>query len=58
MDWMAHQFRLGKERIIVVPCKTAMQANRAIDEGLAIGAELHRCKLYNVSCCKEYDGMV
>ncbi len=39
---------LGKNKTsLVIECKTALQANRAIEEGLAMGAELYRCTLYN-----------
>ncbi len=38
-----------------------MQANGVINEGLAIGAEFHRCTLYNAACkqkecfkCQQY----
>lgn len=50
-----------KESSLVIKCKTAMQANGAIDEGLAIRIELHRCTLYNAVCkqkqcfkCQQY----
>ena len=61
IEWLTKFFQGKKELSLMVECKTAMQANRAIDEGLAIGAELHRCTLYNPACkqkqcfkCQQY----
>ncbi len=50
IGWLTNLSQRMKESLLVVECKTAMQANGAIDEGLAIEAELHRCTLYNAVC--------
>lgn len=51
MDWIALQFGLREKKLLlVVKCKTAMQANRVIDKGLAIGVELNEYTIYNVAC--------
>ncbi len=59
--WLTNLSLRKKESSLVVECKTAMQANGAIDEGPAIRAELHPCKLYNAECkqkqcfkCQQY----
>lgn len=52
IKWIGWLFSLapGKKESLVVECKTAIQANGAIDEGLAIGADLHWCIIYNTAC--------
>lgn len=50
IGWLTNLSPGKKESSLVIECKTAVQANGAIDEGLAIGAELHRCTLYNAAC--------
>ncbi len=61
IGWLSNPAAGKKETSLVIECKTATQANGAIDEGLAIGAELHRCTLYNPACkqkqcfnCQQY----
>ena len=61
IGWLTNLSPGKKESLLVIECKTALQANGAIDEGLAIGAELHRCTLYNAACkqkqcfkCQQY----
>ncbi len=61
IGWLTNLSPRKEESSLVVECKTAMQSNGAIDEGPAIGAELHRCTLYNSACkqkqcfkCQQY----
>ncbi len=61
IGWLSKPALGKKESSLVIECKTAAQANGAIEEGLAIGAELHRCTLYNPACkqkqcfnCQQY----
>ena len=65
IGWPTNLSQGKKESSLVVEYKTAMQANRAIDKGLAIGAELHQCTLYNAECkqkqcfkCQQYGHIV
>lgn len=50
IGWLTNLSPGKKESSLVIECKTAMQANEAIDNGLAIGAELYQCTLYNAAC--------
>lgn len=50
IGWLTNLAQGKKESSLVIECKTAMQANGAIDKGLKIGAELHQCTLYNSAC--------
>ncbi len=50
IGWLTNLFQGKKKSSLVVECETAIQASEAIDEGLAIGAELHGCTLYNAAC--------
>ena len=50
IGWLTNLSPGKKKSLLVIECKTAMQANGAIDEGLAIGAELHQYTLYNAAC--------
>ena len=45
IEWLTNLSPGKKESSLVIECKTAIQANGAIDEGLAIGVELHQCTL-------------
>lgn len=62
MDWLVVKTSSGEKKTsLVIECKTAAQANGVMEEGLAIGAELHRCTLYNPACkqkqcfnCQQY----
>ena len=62
MDWVVIKSNSREKRnFFVIECKSVAQANGAIEEGLAIGAELHRCTLYNPACkqkqcfnCQQY----
>ena len=65
IGWLSNPTSGKKETSLVIECKTATQANGAIEEGLAIGAELHRCTLYNPACkqkqcfnCQQYGHLV
>ena len=48
--WLSSLAPGKKKSLLVVEYKIAMQANRAIDKGLVIGAELHRYIMYNAAC--------
>ncbi|WP_375449372.1 hypothetical protein [uncultured Nostoc sp.] len=61
IGWLSNPASGKKKTSLVIKCKTAAQANGAIEEGLVIGAELHRYTLYNPPCkqkqcfnCQQY----
>ena len=49
VEWLSSLAPGNKKSSLVVECKTAMQANGAIYEGLAIGAESHRCTMQHAN---------
>ncbi len=61
IGWLSSPALGKKKTSLVIECKTASQTNGIIEEGLAIGVELHRCTLYNPECkhkqcfnCQQY----
>lgn len=48
--WFSNPAPGKKETFFVIEWKSVTQANGEIEEGLAIGAELYRCTLYNPVC--------
>ena len=61
IGWSSSPALRKKENSLVIECKTAAQANRVMEEGLAIRGELYRCTLYNPACeqkkcfnCQQY----
>ena len=61
IGWLSNPALGEKKTSLVIECKTAAQANGAIEKDLTIRAELHRCTLYNLACkqkqcfnCQQY----